>query len=385
MNQPNTPTTTGAIRDVKSMLRSEAAQKQLAKVAAEHMRPEKMMRVIANACRTTPKLYDCEPMSLLGAMMTAAALGIESNTPQGFGWILPFKNNSKGITEAQLIIGYKGYIDLAFRSGVLTYIDAGVHYSDDDLWSYEKGMNFTLRHAEGPQKGEKLHAYAIIKWKNPTGGEGTAAAVLPWAKVMQTRDASQNWQAAVKFKTTGRNAWSTNEDAMAIKTAIRSLAQSGRMPMSVELQTAVNIDGRAADFGRVAETGDAFPMPDIGAESIEGEAVEADLTADEPDETADSADEAEKDVVEDTKKPAAKKASPKKEPTAAAQKKAEAEEKAAADQFAAARHKADAIMADLLDAGPDHYDGILAEHKDDVAMLKKEFKAIWSEVESVME
>lgn len=192
--------------NVKDLLKSEAAFRQIESVAAKHINGERMARVMANACRVTPALYDCEPMSFLGAMMTAASLGLEVNTPQGHAYLIPFNNNRKNpqtgrwekTKEAQLIIGYKGYIDLAFRSGVLTYIDAGIHYSDDDLWEYEKGSNFQLRHAEGPQQGEKLHAYAIVKWGGGDRQDGTAAVVLPWSKVMSTRDQSQGWQMAVR-------------------------------------------------------------------------------------------------------------------------------------------------------------------------------------------
>lgn len=368
----NTPATT-ALRTVKSMLRSEAAKDQLAKVAAAHMRPEKMMRVVANAVRTTPDLNDCDPMSLLGAMMTSAALGIEPNTPQGFAWLLPFKNKKKGITEAQLIIGYKGFIDLAFRSGVLTYIDAGVHYSDDELWQYEKGMNFTLRHAEGPQEGRKVHAYAIAKWQNPNGGEGTAAVVLPWSKVMKVRDGSQNWKAAVRYKRTDQSPWSTNEDQMAMKTAIRALAQSGRLPMSVEMQTAIDVDNKAMDYRSVVANGDPFPVTDssVSDEStIEGEVVDEGAGASEPEEQSSKSAPEKKAKPTTCGKPSAK---------------AKAEEAEALEQFERARKKADVIMADLLDAGPDKSGAVLAEHADDVEWLKANEPKVWNEVADLLE
>jgi recombination protein RecT len=374
----NTPAPMAAMRDVRTMLASDVAKKQLGMVAAKHLSPERMTRVVANAARVTPKLYECDPVSLLGAMMTSAALGLEPNNGQGHAFLVPFKNNKKGVTEAQLIIGYKGFIDLAFRSGLLTYIDAGVHYSDDELWAYEKGVNFTLRHAEGPQHGEKLHAYALCQWQNPNGGHGTAAVVLPWAKVMEIRDNSQNWKTAVRYNKTESSPWSTNEDQMAMKTAIRALAQSGRMPMSVEMQTALQVDASPnTDFAAVARGETVMPMPTAEepheGQTIDGEAEAEDLAQDEQPQ-----DEAPKQEP----KRQTKKADPKpKEEPKPKKEKGDGD----ADAWKAARQKADMIMADLLDGGPDEYEKILEMHADVVEDLKGNHPEIWRDVQDLMD
>jgi recombination protein RecT len=150
------------------------------------MKPERMMRLMANAIRTTPKLGECDPMSLLGGLMTCAGLGLEPNTIMGHAYLIPFKNNRKGITEVQLVVGYKGLIDLARRSGHITSISANIHYSDDDVWEYEEGTEARLRHIPGAQEGDKRHAYAIAKFRDG----GHAYVVLPWAKVMKIRNGS---------------------------------------------------------------------------------------------------------------------------------------------------------------------------------------------------
>lgn len=259
------------VQSVQQLLKNDAARGQLAAVAAGHMKPERMMRVVANAIRTTPKLQECEPISFLGALMQCAALGLEPNTVLGHAYLVPFKNNKKKVTEVQVIVGYKGLIDLARRSGHITSISANVHYSDDDLWDYEEGTEARLRHRPGPQEGDKLHAYAIAKF---TDG-GHAYVVLPWAVVMKTRNGSQNWQSAVKFNSTDRNPWTTHEDAMAKKTAIRALSKY--LPLSVEFMDAVQIDNDAgiqADFAGYAMN------PDDGV-TIDGEVTDADEATEE--------------------------------------------------------------------------------------------------------
>lgn len=252
------------VQNVKEMLMNDMAKQQLAAVAAKHMNPERMMRLMANALRTTPKLGECGPMSLLGAMMQCASLGLEPNTVLGHAYLIPFdetkwnsntKEREKIGTNVQLIIGYKGLIDLARRSGHITSISANIHYSDDDLWEYEEGTEATLRHRPGPMEGEKLHAYAIAKFKDG----GHAYVVLPWAQVMKIRDSSQGWKSAlataVRYKKPNKDLevkspWFTHEDEMAKKTAIRALSKY--LPLSTEFRDAVEVDGGNAAFADFA-------------------------------------------------------------------------------------------------------------------------------------
>ena len=138
------------VDNVKGLLMNAQARDQLAAVAAKHMNPERMMRVVANAIRTTPKLGQCEPMSFLGALMQCASLGLEPNTILGHAYMIPFENRRKGVVEVQVVVGYKGLIDLARRSGHITSLSANIHYSDDELWIYEEGTEAQLRHRPGP-------------------------------------------------------------------------------------------------------------------------------------------------------------------------------------------------------------------------------------------
>lgn len=274
MNTAIAKTPLRQVQDVKTLLHNDQAKQQLAAVAARHMSPERLMRVTANAIRTTPKLQQCEPLSFLGALMQCAALGLEPNTVLGHAYLVPFDKNTKGpdgrwqkVPQVQLIVGYKGLIDLARRSGHITSIAAHIHYSDDDMWEYEEGTEARLRHRPGPQEGEKLHAYAIAKFRDG----GHAYVVLPWAKVMRIRDGSQGWQSAVKFGKIEGSPWHTHEDAMAMKTAIRALSKY--LPLSVEFMDAVQVDhdgGSRVDYAAYAINPEEGPT--IDGEFTEGEA-----------------------------------------------------------------------------------------------------------------
>ncbi len=249
------------VQSVQHLLMNEGARDQLAMVAAKHMNPERMMRVVANAIRTTPKLQQCEPMSFLGALMQCASLGLEPNTVLGHAYMIPFDNKRKNVTDVQVVIGYKGLIDLARRSGHITSLSANIHYSDDELWEYEEGTEAKLRHRPGPLDGKKLHAYAIAKFKDG----GHAYVVLPWAHVIKIRDASQGYQTAKKFGKTAETPWVKHEDEMAKKTAIRALAKY--LPLSVEFMDAMQMDEAKADYR-------AFAVDPAQGLTIEGDAEE---------------------------------------------------------------------------------------------------------------
>lgn len=349
------------VTNVKELLWNDAAKNQLQQVSAAHMKPDRMMRLMANAIRTTPKLGECDPMSLLGGLMTCAGLGLEPNTIMGHAYLIPFKNNRKGITEVQLVVGYKGLIDLARRSGHITSISANIHYSDDEVWEYEEGTEARLRHIPGAQEGEKRHAYAIAKFRDG----GHAYVVLPWAKVMKIRDGSQGWQTAVKYGATDRNPWKSHEDEMAKKTAIRALAKY--LPLSVEFRDALTVDGGKADFAAFAinpaDQLDATP-DDEDNRTIEGEATDLDQDQ-RNDQKADDAKavEAPKLVQPQTK-------------PAAADKKPDPEKPARDEAGQASAGLIKRILDDLAEAdNADAADAVMSLWEDQIATLSQKAQA----------
>lgn len=72
----------------------------------EVITPERFTRMALSALNTTPKLNECTPMSFLAALMNAAQLGLEPNTPLGQAFLIPY--NNKGKMECQFQLGYKG-------------------------------------------------------------------------------------------------------------------------------------------------------------------------------------------------------------------------------------------------------------------------------------
>lgn len=258
------------IQDVREMLMCQQARDQIAMVASKHMSPERMLRLVANAIRTTPKLGQCHPLSLLGAMMQASAYGWEMNTSLGHCFAVPFENRRKNIIEVQLISGWRGMKLLAHRNGI--YIDADLHLSDDVHWKYRRGSDPVLEHEPGPMMGEVIHAYAVARFReDPIARQ---YVVYPREKIESIRDASQNWQSAVKYGKTSSNPWKTHFEAMARKTMVRALFSN--LPIAGEMSDAMTLDGEKGianftDFALNPEDGLTIDMDPENMIEPEGE------------------------------------------------------------------------------------------------------------------
>lgn len=251
------------VASVKEMLANKNAASQLASVAASHLTPERLMRTVALSVSKNPKLAECTPMSLLGSLMASANLGLVPNTPHGHAYLVPYGK------EAVLVIGYRGYIQLAYNSQQVASVSAGIHYSDDEHWIWREGANPTLEHTPGPMAGDMLHAYAIM-----TRADGNKTWVVwPEAKLVAHRDRySQGYKADIrrgkKATDSNVNVWLGNPDIARMKTMIRQLAKY--MPMASEIPQAAALDGARADYaGYALDPSSGLPDPDV----IDGEAT----------------------------------------------------------------------------------------------------------------
>lgn len=173
------------------------------------MTPERFTRIVLSALSANPKLGSTTPQSFLGAMMTAAQLGVEPNTPLGQAYLIPYYN--KGTLECQFQLGYKGLIDLAYRSGEISVISAQVVHENDDF-SYSFGLNPELKHIPAKsERGEPTYVYAMFKTKD--GGYGY--------EVMSIDDVRAH---AKKYsKSYGNGPWQTNFEEMAKKTVLKKV------------------------------------------------------------------------------------------------------------------------------------------------------------------
>ena len=171
--------------------------------------PERFTRMVLSAISANPKLGSCTPTSFLGAMMSAAQLGLEPNTPLGQAYILPFFNN--GTLEAQFQLGYKGLIDLAYRSGEVEVVQAQVVYENDEF-ECEYGLDPKLAHRPAASnRGKAVKVYAMFKTK--TGGFGF--------EVMSMDDIRVHAEKYSKAYKSSFSPWKTSFEEMAKKTVLK--------------------------------------------------------------------------------------------------------------------------------------------------------------------
>lgn len=223
-------------KDVQGMLKDPRIQSELALALPKHMHPDRLARIALTEFRKTPKLKECVPASFLGAVVQCAQLGLEPGNSLGHAYILPYEKRQKvngswqvvGV-EAQLIIGYRGMIDLARRSGQIISLQAHAVYEGDEF-DFAYGLDERLHHVptrETGERGELIAVYAIAKLK----GGGHQIEVMWRADIEGIRSRS-------KAKDNGP--WKTDFEEMAKKTVIRRLFKY--LPVSVEIQQAAVLD-----------------------------------------------------------------------------------------------------------------------------------------------
>lgn len=217
----------------------DANKETLKALLPAHMTPDRMMKIALGALRTTPKLMDCTIESLFGAVVVCSQMGLEPNTPQGHIYLIPFENRRKGATEVQIIVGYKGLIDLARRSGQIESLSARVVH-ERDAFDIDYGTADSITHKPflAGDRGKITGFYAVAKLK----GGGVQFEFMSVAEVNAVRDSSQGYQTAKRFNKSN-TPWMTNYEEMGKKTVIRRLAKY--LPMSIEMANAVVLDGRA--------------------------------------------------------------------------------------------------------------------------------------------
>lgn len=231
-------------------------ENEIARALPSVLTPERFSRMVMTSVSKTPKLAQCTPASFLGAMLTAAQLGLEPNTPLGQAYLIPYGK------ECQFQIGYKGLIDLANRSGEIKNIEAHIVYEKDEF-DFEYGLDSRLRHKPSmdPDKGSPVWVYAVYRLVN--GGYGF--------EVMSYDDVIAHGR---KYSKTFNNGpWKTNPDEMAKKTVLKKVLKYA--PMRSDF-----VRGLAQDETRqsieIDDDGDINIVPDDAEAPTPENAIEID-------------------------------------------------------------------------------------------------------------
>lgn len=217
ISKSNVPATSPR-NEIKDWLQSDSLKGQIAQALPSICKPERFLRVLLTSMQRTPKLMQCTKASLMNAFITCSQLGIE---PDGMkAHLIPYG------TACQLIIDYKGIVELALRSGKISNIHADIVCENDE---FEFDLGEVKKHKIDfrKERGEMYAVYAIAKFKDGT----KQACVMKKSEVDAIRKLSKSGNAGP---------WKDFYNEMAKKTAFKRLSKW--LPLNAEVQEAIAKD-----------------------------------------------------------------------------------------------------------------------------------------------
>ena len=249
--------------NLKSLL--QKALPSLQGIASQRLDPEKLMRIALGATSRNQTLLDCTPTSFLAALMAAASVGLEPETPLQHAYLVPRKNRHTGTMEATFLPSYKGLILLAVRSGDVAACWARIVY-ENEQFDVSYGLEETLEHQpifEDDERGKVRAAYAVVKLKDGT---------LKF-EVMTVKEID-DIRARSSAADTGP--WTTDWEQMALKTVLKRVLKT--VPTENEkLARAIEVDSEADRGG--APLADVLPLMAVNTDQApsRAEALKRDL------------------------------------------------------------------------------------------------------------
>lgn len=179
------------------------------------------------------KLQECEPMSVIMAGIKATALDLPLDNNLGFAYVIPFKDRKNNTTLAQFQLSYKGFIQLAMRSGAFKTINT-TDVKDGEIISTDflSGENVYKRLPEEERLKAKTIGY-VAYFKLLSGFEKSLYMSVEEIKA-HAKQYSQTYKQ-------GFGIWVDNFEQMALKTPLKRLL-SKYAPMSVEMKNAIMAD-----------------------------------------------------------------------------------------------------------------------------------------------
>jgi recombination protein RecT len=199
-------------------------QGEIARALPKHMTADRVVRIATTEIRKTPMLGECTPISLFGAVITSAQMGLEIGMGRVF--LVPYRNRKKNIVECQLIPGWKGLVELANRSGRSSCWTGAVFQGDK--FEYRLGDSPFVNHVPmGEDDPKRLtHVYAVGRVR---GSEWPVIEVWPIQKVWKHRD---------RYNRQGTDHYSFREQEMYAR-KIPLLQVLKYLPASAELEAAM--------------------------------------------------------------------------------------------------------------------------------------------------
>ena len=222
----------------------EKAEKQIKAAFPRLVKFDRVVSVALTCMHRNPRLFKCTPLSVMGAMIQGAQLGLDFDPNMGEAYMVPYSNNKKAadgswmkVDEAQLQVGYQGLMKLARNSGNIGDFRAQLVY-ENDIFDHEEGASVKIQHipyhmakrkglTTAPDRGPIIAVYSVCETKD----NAKSIHVMYIDEVEAIRQRS-------RLKDDGP--WVTDYGPMVKKTCIRQHCKT--LPKSVELAKAVTLD-----------------------------------------------------------------------------------------------------------------------------------------------
>ena len=228
------------LKRFNACISNEATQQYLQQVL--HEKKSSFTNNVIALVSNNASLQECQPMSLIYASLKATALDLPLDPNLGFAYIIPYKNTKKGVTDAQFQIGYKGFIQLAIRSGQFLLINV-TDIRDGELQG-ENLLTGEMTFTRVPDREQKPVIGYVAFFKLTNGFSKTLYMTVGEVKAHAGRY-SQTFSSKLDY-IRNSSKWTTDFDAMAKKTVLKLLL-SKYAPLSVEMQNAIQNDQAVID------------------------------------------------------------------------------------------------------------------------------------------
>ena len=251
-----------------AVLKSPAVQTSLIGTLGDAMKAKTFTAALISAVNTNRQLMSCEPMSIISAALLGESLQLSPSPQLGHYYMVPFNDSKSGTTKATFQLGWKGYYQLALRSGQYKHLDA-VAVKEGELIGYNPITDeINLEPIGDPlarEKAKTIGYYAHFELNN-----GFTKAMY-WPKEKMEAHAltySQGYKAKK-----GYTFWEKDFDSMSLKTMYRQLISKYGI-MSIEMQKAfVNDMTIQGDINAASDEG-GEPIFFDSAEVIDAETGE---------------------------------------------------------------------------------------------------------------
>lgn len=235
------------------MIGTPGYQKMINNTLKDPARAQRFIAAITSAVATNPALQECDPATILSGALLGESLNLSPSPQLGQYYLVPFNNTKKGCKDAQFQLGYKGYVQLALRSGYykrlnVMAVKAGELVRFDPL-TEEIELNLNRDELER-ENAASIGYVAMFEYLN--GFKKT----IYWSREKMEAHALRYSKGYAAKK--GYTFWEKDFDAMAYKTMLRQLISKWGI-MSIDLQTAFEADNAAEQDADYVQAEDAQP------------------------------------------------------------------------------------------------------------------------------